>query len=444
MGDNSRPCTVWLGSETGILKGVNVSRRQAFNFGHNSQLSRQHEVRALCWADPAESELLVAAVDGTVKTFSLEKGAFTDARRCGDPVEDGCFVGVSVLDDGVAVVTCAEGGLLRVWRDESGEPSAEIRVGSDVARMRQNPGHRHKVATGGKENCLKVWDLEKPDKPVFTARNLRDDWLDLRRPHWVRDMAFIPGSDKVVTCTGYHQVHLYDPSTPQRRPVLEATFGEYPLTALSLPATGGSVVVGNTHGQIAVLDLRKGLVRGCLKGLSGGVRSLQCHATQPVVASCGLDRFLRIHSLEDRRVQHKVYLKSRLNCLLLASRHLEEAQDDRGDGGHEVKEEDDVDEVWDAMERVEEREENLKRKTEDEEEEEMNPKRKAKGAEEGEKTSKEEHNSDMKAPAEEISEIPEKKISEHQQENPKKTTPEVEEEQPLKSTKKKKKRKAQA
>ncbi|XP_061638256.1 WD repeat-containing protein 74 [Phyllopteryx taeniolatus] len=437
MGDSSRPCTVWLGSETGILKGVSVSRRQAFNFGDSSQLSRQHEVRALCWADAAESELLVAAADGTVKTFSLEKGAFTEARRCGDPAEDGSFVGLAVLDGGAALVTCAEGGLLRVWRDESGEPSAEIRVGSDVARMRQNPEHRHKVATGGKDNCLKVWDLEKPDQPVFTARNLRNDWLDLRRPHWVKDTAFIPGSDKVVTCTGFHQVHVYDPSTPQRRPVLEATFGEYPLTALSLPAAGGSVVVGNTHGQVAVLDLRKGLVRGCFKGLSGGVRSLQCHAAQPVVASCGLDRFLRIHSLEDRRLQHKVYLKSRLNCLLLASRSLEEP---RGDGGHEVKEEegdDDVDEVWDGMERVGEREENRKRKTSAEVEE-MNVKRKARGVEEGEKTSKEQDDSEREAPAEEMRE----KISEDQEENPKKETPDEEEEQLQKNTKKR--RKAQA
>lgn len=54
------------------------------------------------------------------------------------------------------------------------------------------------------------------------------------------------------------QVRVYDPSTSQRRPVMEAQFGEYPLTALSLPASQGAVVVGNTHGELAILDLRKG------------------------------------------------------------------------------------------------------------------------------------------------------------------------------------------
>ncbi|XP_074535910.1 WD repeat-containing protein 74 [Halichoeres trimaculatus] len=367
MGDTSRLCSVWLGSETGILKGVSLSRKQAFNFCNTTHLSRDQEVRALCWGDPAESELLVGCVDGTVKTFSTEKGSFTETRRCGDPSE-GCFTGLAA-PDGSSLITCVECGKVRVWREDSSEPVTELDAGKNVSRMRLSPVHRNKVATGGKENGLKIWDLEKPEKPVFTAKNLRDDWLDLRRPHWVRDMAFIPDSDKVVTCTGYHQVHVFDPSSPQRRPVLEAEYGEYPLTALSLPASGNTVVVGNTHGELAMLDLRKGLVRGCLKGLAGGVRGLQCHPSQPVVATCGLDRFLRIHSLEDRKLQHKVYLKSRLNCILLSSKNLEEVGGAAGtEGSQEVKEEEEGDEVWDAMERVEER--SKRRNTEDEEDEE--------------------------------------------------------------------------
>lgn len=114
------------------------------------------------------------------------------------------------------------------------------------------------------------------------------------------------------------------------------------------------MVVGNTQGQLAVLDLRKGLVRGCLKGATGSVRALQCHASQPLVASCGLDRHLRIHGLDDRNMQHKVYLKSRLNCLLLASRELQGGGTGGGAEEQEVKEEEEEDEVWDRMERVEE------------------------------------------------------------------------------------------
>lgn len=204
MGDRSRQCSVWLGSETGILKGISLTRKQAFNFCDTRQLSRDQEVRALCWGDPAESELLLGLVDGTVRTFSTEKGAFTDARRCGDP-QDGCFAGLAALG-GSTLVSCTESGAVRVWAEDSREPVTQLEAGKAVCRMRQSPVDRNKVATGGKENGLKIWDLQRAEGALFSAKNLRDDWLALRRPHWVRDMAFMPDSDKVVTCTGYHQV----------------------------------------------------------------------------------------------------------------------------------------------------------------------------------------------------------------------------------------------
>ncbi|KAM3875060.1 WD repeat-containing protein 74 [Diretmus argenteus] len=365
MAERSQLCSVWVGSETGILKGLSLGRKQAFNFCQMSTLSRDQEVRVLCWGDTAESEILVGSVSGTVKTFSTEKGIFTETRQCGD-LTDGRLTGLAVTDS-AALVTCVETGKLRVWTEQSDAPVLELDAGPSVSRMRQSPVDRRKVATGGKENGLKIWDLERPDKPIFTAKNLRNDWLDLRQPEWLRDVAFIPDSHKVVTCTGHHQVRVYDPSCPQRRPVLEARFGETPLTALSLSSGGDTVVVGNTQGHVAMLDLRKGLVRGCLKGLAGGVRGLQCHPSLPLVASCGLDRFLRIHSLEDRTLRHKVYLKSRLNCLLLSSRDLEAGGTAAGgeeEEGEEVKEEED--EVWDALEKVEEATK-TKRRTEDEE-----------------------------------------------------------------------------
>lgn len=302
----------------------------------------------MAWGDPYESELLLGSVNGTVKTFSTDKGIFTATKECGDPSQ-GKFTGLAVTDS--SMITCVESGLLKVWKEGSTD-TVEVNVGKDICKMRQNQSQRHHVATGGKENPLKVWDLEKPDKPIFTAKNVAHDWLDMRVPVWVRDISFIADSDKIVTCTGHHKVRVYDPSTPQRRPVLEADFGEYPLTALSLPASQDAVVVGNTHGELAILDLRKGLVRGCFKGLAGAVRGLQCHPSLPLVASCGLDRFLRVHSLEDRSLQHKVYLKSRLNCVLLSSRDLESSSDS-GDV-EEVKAEEE-DEVWDNMETVTEK-----------------------------------------------------------------------------------------
>uniref|UniRef100_A0A8C6XFQ7 WD repeat-containing protein 74 n=1 Tax=Naja naja TaxID=35670 RepID=A0A8C6XFQ7_NAJNA len=390
MASPARGSHVWVGSETGILKGINLQKKQATNYRMGeTTLSRREAVTAMCWGDSYESEIFVGCFDGSVRLFSTEKGKFIESRECQGG--EGPFCGLAVLDG--SLITCVESGLMKIWRDSSSE-NVEIQVGPGVCRMRQHSQQRHRIATGGKENCLKIWDLHQPQEPVFRAKNVSSllacldlclhtlgslpwacnfglgesplcihvtsvylsqvchDWLDLRVPIWDRDMEFLPGSEKIVTCTGHHQVRIYDPSCPQRRPVLEVNFGEYPLTALSLTSDANAVVVGSSHGDVAVIDLRQGRLVKCLKGFAGSVRAIRCHPTLPVVASCGLDRFLRVHNLQSQHLEHKVYLKSRLNCLLLASREKWESEDFEPSINlqDEVKEEDD--ELWNSMEVV--------------------------------------------------------------------------------------------
>lgn len=64
------------------------------------------------------------------------------------------------------------------------------------------------IATGGKENDLKVWDLnnlsEKKD-PIFKAKNLPDNWVLLREPVWVMSIDFLD-ANRVVVGTAHNQV----------------------------------------------------------------------------------------------------------------------------------------------------------------------------------------------------------------------------------------------
>ncbi|XP_035206181.1 WD repeat-containing protein 74-like [Stegodyphus dumicola] len=181
--------------------------------------------------------------------------------------------------------------------------------------MVQNPTKTFHIATGGKENDLKIWDLQAPQTPIFKAKNVPNDFLDLRVPVWVTDMKFKP-DDKIVTCTRHHQIRLYDPKA-QRRPVINMEFEKYPLISLSLAHNEYQVVVGSGRGRMALIDLRKKLLVHVFKGFAGSIRCVQCHPTLPLVASCGLDRFLRIHDLNEHKLLKKIYLKTRLNCLLL-------------------------------------------------------------------------------------------------------------------------------
>jgi ribosome biogenesis protein NSA1 len=48
----------------------------------------------------------------------------------------------------------------------------EKNVGSNVSCMKVSGSERNLVATGGKENELKVWDLQKLKNAVFAAKNV--------------------------------------------------------------------------------------------------------------------------------------------------------------------------------------------------------------------------------------------------------------------------------
>lgn len=76
--------------------------------------------------------------------------------------------------------------------------------------------------------------------------------------------------------------------------------------SLSLAHNDNQLVVGSSRGRMALVDLRKKLLVHVFKGFAGSIRSVKCHPTLPLVASCGLDRFLRIHDLNRHKLLKKV------------------------------------------------------------------------------------------------------------------------------------------
>ncbi|EAW74111.1 WD repeat domain 74, isoform CRA_a, partial [Homo sapiens] len=87
---------VWVGTETGILKGVNLQRKQAANFTAGGQPRREEAVSALCWGTGGETQMLVGCADRTVKHFSTEDGIFQGQRHC--PGGEGMFRGLAQAD----------------------------------------------------------------------------------------------------------------------------------------------------------------------------------------------------------------------------------------------------------------------------------------------------------------------------------------------------------
>ncbi|KAL3832329.1 hypothetical protein ACJMK2_023982 [Sinanodonta woodiana] len=345
---------VFVGSETGLLKGINIVKSYWDNLNSLEKADAEKEICAMCWNNENESEVCVGLKNHEIMIYYNQNKTFSEVYKFQGG--EGKLKSIAKLNENF--ITAVESGVVRVWKGD--EITSEISAGQGLCKMAQDKSQGNIIGTGGKENDLKIWDINVPEKPIFQAKNVKNDWLNLRVPIWILDLEFLPGSKKVVTCTGHHQVRVYDPSTPQRRPVMDIQFDEYPLTALSLrPNRDDQVIISNTQGKMALVDLRKGQVVHIFKGTAGGIRDVQCHSSEPLVAACGLDRFLRIYDINTKQLMHKFYLKSRLNCLLFASKLSQEDEEQDAEnqsgilkerGAEGVDEADDVDEaVWNKL-----------------------------------------------------------------------------------------------
>ncbi|XP_037071975.1 WD repeat-containing protein 74-like isoform X2 [Pollicipes pollicipes] len=301
-----------------LQSGIQIteSEVQTKNFHNLTALEQQNEICSMCWGDDDQHQLLLGLRSQQVKVYDTEQSAFTMCRQ----LSSGSGPVIGLAKHQGAVITAVESGAVTLWRFEESERVTidALAIGESLCCMRQNPGQSNVLATGGKENDLQLWDLGRPEQPVFRAKNVRPDMLDLRVPVWVSDIAFMEDSRRVATCHRHSAVRLYDTASGQRRPVLSMTVGDdEPLTCMALTHRQHQVLVGSGRGRLELCDLRMGRSLQALKGLAGSVRSVVCHPQLPYAASVSLDRFLLVHDLDTRKLLHKVYLKSRLNCVLM-------------------------------------------------------------------------------------------------------------------------------
>ena len=73
-----------------------------------------------------------------------------------------------------------------------------MKVDRSLAKMRKvSRTDNNFIATGGKEHDLQIWDLNQIGSgPIFRAKNVPLDSLQLRVPVWVTDMCFPDNASK--------------------------------------------------------------------------------------------------------------------------------------------------------------------------------------------------------------------------------------------------------
>lgn len=304
---------IWTGSELGYLKSVDSCNSIVKNYGEGDESGRLNAPTVLAWKDTEEQSILLGTKSGKIRTFSIETETFNnDMLDCGES----SIVSVMVHDDNI--LGCHEKGAITVWNGD--EIKLQKQIGDDIRVVKQNQSKKNFIATGGKENNLKLFDVERLEKPIFMAKNVRNDSLDLRQPVWVTDIEFLDNDEsKIIVSTGYHKIRFYD-TRKQRRPIDEIAWEDCPITSISMAANGNDLIVGNTTGSMASIDIRKKQENGSFRGIAGSISAIECHASQGFVSCACIDRFLRIYDVKTRELLQKFYLKSRLNCVLLSDK----------------------------------------------------------------------------------------------------------------------------
>ncbi|WIA40417.1 hypothetical protein OEZ86_013774 [Tetradesmus obliquus] len=222
---------------------------------------------------------------------------------------------VATTSDGmVSVCSCSSSGDSSSWA-----VSRSFQAGPSITCMAISSSGRH-LLLGGEGVQPSIWDLAAGSK-LWQAKGGKPhrQTLLVDKP-FTTAVAFLPGSSsssdsgakqaaaaaadedagdaavklRFVAGSAASKVYVYD-TAAGRRPQKEVVFGETRITALAPERDGMHVWAANGTGHMQVLDMSTNKMMDALKGAGGSVRALALHpGGQALVASAGLDRFLRV------------------------------------------------------------------------------------------------------------------------------------------------------
>ncbi|KAK5579720.1 hypothetical protein RB653_009406 [Dictyostelium firmibasis] len=193
--------------------------------------------------------------------------------------------------------------------------SFSLNVANNLSGFAMNSS-KDKFAFGGKEVNLTIWDLEKQVK-TYVAK-FKHDFLNLQEPVSINVVKYMD-DDKILTGNGF-KVKAYDlRSKSNRSSFLDVSFSKHPIQAIQYTNQREHYFyASDSIGKVFCYDVRTSKHFGSFKDSTGSVRDIAIHPTLPLLATVGLDRYLRVYDLDNRKMLHKVFLKQRLSSVLFS------------------------------------------------------------------------------------------------------------------------------
>jgi ribosome biogenesis protein NSA1 len=259
------------------------------------------------------------------------------------------IIGLCSVRDKIIVCT-QQGHIVMCGLKDLDVSFAEIPNANDLEVFKPDLKNSSIFAYGGKEQDLKIVNIEPETgevTPVFEAKNVKNNRLDMRQAIWITDLEFLPtkaeNNFKLVTATRYGQLRVYETAQKQR-PFINIKISDRPLCRV-LRVTNDTVVATDNHISTFKYKIRSSDTQLVGKYGSGNTGAVQAvHSKGSLLATGGLDRYLRVFDTESRELCGRIFVGNHITNVIV----LEE---DNGDLTAHESEED----VWKDLEKAEKR-----------------------------------------------------------------------------------------
>lgn len=289
-----------------------------------------------------------------------------------------------VVDSATALSVSRLGKIVR-YNVETGSWKT-VTLKGPLETLTLHPTLKNVVAVGGEERETEIleldWDSSEKEvsvKSLWQARNVKETRLHLRVPVWIIRIFFLPTSPtedkegiyKLLVVARHGQFRIYN-SKEGRRPRTDVKVSENPLAVCErgVGAASQQVLVSDTRTSTYVVDMDSLKFLYKLPGGTGAVQALNAFesqagatplgmSTSPVIATGGLDRYLRVFDLVSREVQAKIYTGTHITAILVLEGFSEDDADDKTasagqkrERGDQEEDEAEADELWEQLDEV--------------------------------------------------------------------------------------------
>lgn len=269
------------------------------------------KITALEFGDEEKSSILIGQSTNFVKILDIKSHSVNEIE-----LKDKNVTGLAKSKD--FLICGFENGSIDKFDQKSLDHSV-LKAGDNINKLKSNPYNRNIFATGGKGrlNNLKIFDVTS-DKQIFSSKNLPNDHLQLEVPIWDSDMGFL-SENVIATCSRYGYLRVYD-VRKQRRPVLMYSNDKDNALKFTTISTSGdnSIFTGGTMGELRMFDARNlKTFAHTYKGCTGSISNIAIDESRKFLISTSLDRFVRIHNIDNCSFVYQCYIKSKPTSVLV-------------------------------------------------------------------------------------------------------------------------------